>query len=1526
MAIYFDGDAAVDPSKINYGDSLNFDDTTGLTDWTCVVKFKASSTFGDMSAGSRKPIIGKTDGVNGWELGGAVIGKEFVNTLRFMLSADGESPIFCDVVFTDTTSWHTVLITSEQTGVPDQDMEMYLDNMNTPVSTASGAHCDDIGDLLIGNRTEEQGLDGHIAHAAFYNRMLSQAERNALLTDDPRTVAPSSLIFYSSCERGTTTTACRDLVSGSGASSVQTLTMEAERPSDFWPMVFGLRHCSASGLYANQTFFVFPSKKSISSAIIEIDEANTFDSDNGFAQFSLSGSIGSGTNYCWAPEATGLTPLTTYYYRLKLEDEIVPEPDRTFVSCPSTTGISSGTFVVGSCARFEDPTSPFDRREHNTLENALTKNPNFFVCVDDSIYADNGFHGDAWIDSWNSTDPHTRDFAENFGMHGHFTEMHEQIPMLFGLGDHEQTQDTDGMWKGAIRIGGNQIGQAPKYLWVNTSGSEYACTLNPTSGNPGFSGSPTTLFHTNDVPFAAPATSGTIGSLDAGEWGWGLYNGFYTIYIRLLSSTDPETYNRNIFITAADADPVNLVSQEYNNSYEVMRRWFFPGNPTPIKGDPSSPGDPVYFTFDYGSGFTFFMLDTRTQRHCNNPDALNYSGSSPPLLLSNDITKTVLGSEQEAALFSWIDNPANHYKLKIILSPNSLQEDVTNDEDGWAQCFGADLSRLKELLKFKSTKNIVLMAGDTHYKTADRFRTDGDETEIHAWDLWELCASPIDSNPLLYPDPSGTEISGVPNAYNEGQADYDMVYMLGHSTYLGGVPSLVVDYIDQSGTVRYTSNTFTWTDPGESVDLFIMGPNGKNSNATLFINGHDSSAVSGDLYISGPASINDQCDLFLRAPRGDGGILQSSGVIFYLNCDQPSVGYYIEDTIENKIWTDYGGWNSQSPPSIQPISGIINEGILPISAGDDCIVGYSGGYSSLVDVSGLCLAFWVKEVQSSDNWDIRAGFSNIKDETIDNGIRVYNIGTNQIWARLYVNGIQSTALFLLITPSIPGFVVVDIRYISGVVWNGRVSIDGSDWSSPIPITCSGQLAGSTYVKIACENSITWDEIILWVDNTLFTDQELSNLYELANTYGDPMPLYSSHYDSTFIDNSGDLFINGHIEYAVSGDVYIHGFDTTSTSGDLFIHGYTDYSTSGNLFTEGHIEVETSGDLFMYGQDTIGVSGDLFTKGHLPYYASGDLFIYGYLDSVTSGNLYILGHENIITSGDLFINSHTTSSGNISVFISGVSVGFTEISDSAPLFITSYISISGNANLFTTGGGTLIESGQIPLLINGYIPSSGNIACYISGIGFIVNDTSLFINGSGVGLQTGSTSLIINGYVAKPTLACPALDATASIQIKPALIAIYQSRIDALINQLGKNVYLEFDPIRTPCSNCTFDTIRKRSTGIYKAGGPRPFARGRRCPYCKGRGFLETAVNKCIKCLIKWNPAEARNFGIAISQYNGIVRLKTYLTLADDLSRARTIIVNHDIVDQMKLRVKLIQGPIPVGLREDRYCISFWELL
>ncbi len=443
--------------------------------------------------------------------------------------------------------------------------------------------------------------------------------------------------------------------------------------------------------------------------------------------------------------------------------------------------------------------------------------------------------------------------------------------------------------------------------------------------------------------------------------------------------------------------------------------------------------------------------------------------------------------------------------------------------------------------------------------------------------------------------------------------------------------------------------------------------------------------------------------------------------------------------------------------------------------------------------------------------------------------------------------------------------------------------------------------------------------------------------DVITTSGD---LFIAGQDS--IDTSGDLFIKSLDFISVSGDLFIGGKDTITTSGDLFIEGHEIFQASGDLFISGVIDVftitlsgtlfidgpqlaTTSGDLFIHGLDTIQISGDLFVSGQDSVSTSGDLFIHG-LDTIqVSGDLFISGQDAITTSGDLFIKGKdsTTTSGDLFIpglntasvsgdlFISGVSIEANTISTSGDLFISGHDVITVSGDLFTQGVDNVSTSGD--LYIAGPILSSGQTTLFIEGL-------------SGAIVESGSISLFVNGFEPKPALVCPTLDPTASIQIDDLLIATYQNRIDALINQLGKNVLLQFDPILEDCPNCTFDRQRNRSTGIHTIGGPRPFKRGRKCPFCKGRGLLETPVTKCIKCLVKWNPRELKDFGISIENRQGIVRLKTFLTEMDDIIRAKTSIVDSDQRSLTTLKVRKIRGPVPVGLREDRYCISFWELI
>lgn len=313
----------------------------------------------------------------------------------------------------------------------------------------------------------------------------------------------------------------------------------------------------------------------------------------------------------------------------------------------------------------------------------------------------------------------------------------------------------------------------------------------------------------------------------------------------------------------------------------------------------------------------------------------------------------------------------------------------------------------------------------------------------------------------------------------------------------------------------------------------------------------------------------------------------------------------------------------------------------------------------------------------------------------------------------------------------------------------------------------------------------------------------------------------------------------------------------------------------------------------FGVVTASDSSPLFTQGHVVSSGVSDLVMRGY--EKASGILPSL------------TNGHLLGSGTCELAVTGVD---------------NSIAVSGLCDLCVTG--IPGESGTLPVFTHGHALSGGTSDLSLTGHDLATGSTPCIVQGAS-GPCSGLVPLLIAGYTQKPS-SCPILDPLASIQIGDDLIQIYQARIDALINQLGKNVLLEYDPIVTPCPNCYLDTEGRRSTGVYKPGGPTLFPRGQKCPHCKGTGTVEEQVTKCIKCLLKWNPSDYMSYGVSVVDPKGIVRTKGYLTDAAAIERASTAIVNYGIQATMRLRVRRLRGPIPVGLRADRYCITFWELI
>jgi hypothetical protein len=422
-----------------------------------------------------------------------------------------------------------------------------------------------------------------------------------------------------------------------------------------------------------------------------------------------------------------------------------------------------------------------------------------------------------------------------------------------------------------------------------------------------------------------------------------------------------------------------------------------------------------------------------------------------------------------------------------------------------------------------------------------------------------------------------------------------------------------------------------------------------------------------------------------------------------------------------------------------------------------------------------------------------------------------------------------------------------------------------------------------------------------------------------------------------ITASGDLFIQGNDESTISTDLFIIGGNTITDNRSLYIHGQDEIDESKTLIITGLEHSAASGDLFIAGLSpaiiTSGIA-DLYIQGQEPVNSSSDLYIQGKEETNGSSTLFIAGQQSTSTSGDLYIRGHNEATQSSTLFLGGQD----STSTSGDLFVHGFAPYVASSTLFILGsspdtasstlyiGGYVQVSGSASLVIVGHSIESASKTLYISGPESISGSSTLFVRGSGIIPVSSTAVLFINGSEPKPSTVCPALDPTAVIQIPASLIRTYQGIIDGMVNQLGKNVVLEFDPTLERCPNCEFDTLRKRSLGIYIPGGPRPFVRGRKCPYCKGKGLLETSTTQCIKCLTEWNPQDARKYGISVEKASDTVKLKTYIWDADSLIIAKTAIVDHDIIEQMKLRVRLIKGPIPLGLREDRYCVSFWELI
>ena len=160
-------------------------------------------------------------------------------------------------------------------------------------------------------------------------------------------------------------------------------------------------------------------------------------------------------------------------------------------------------------------------------------------------------------------------------------------------------------------------------------------------------------------------------------------------------------------------------------------------------------------------------------------------------------------------------------------------------------------------------------------------------------------------------------------------------------------------------------------------------------------------------------------------------------------------------------------------------------------------------------------------------------------------------------------------------------------------------------------------------------------------------------------------------------------------------------------------------------------------------------------------------------------------------------------------------------------------------------------------------------------------------------------------------------------VNDALVLLFQSRIEQLISDLGRDITLTLPPLLLDCPNCGFDFIQQRSNNIYTSnasgdGLNKSFPTGQRCPVCRGRGKLEYPRQIVHKALIGFGPApEEFNYELYGLTPDQVLRTKTTLVTLEDFNLSQFAIIDGFECEKIAI-------PRKTGLRDLAFLVQYWK--
>lgn len=158
---------------------------------------------------------------------------------------------------------------------------------------------------------------------------------------------------------------------------------------------------------------------------------------------------------------------------------------------------------------------------------------------------------------------------------------------------------------------------------------------------------------------------------------------------------------------------------------------------------------------------------------------------------------------------------------------------------------------------------------------------------------------------------------------------------------------------------------------------------------------------------------------------------------------------------------------------------------------------------------------------------------------------------------------------------------------------------------------------------------------------------------------------------------------------------------------------------------------------------------------------------------------------------------------------------------------------------------------------------------------------------------------------------------------------FKDMINALLEDTALTVPCKFVYENTKlqdCPNCLYDSMSRRSSNQYQAGGPIFFIDGQMCPYCAGIGSLSFTNEEVIylgvikPSFFNMAPSDLESINFVDGKIQSLCNIEYYAKIKN----ASYIIVDTNLSDLALNKYIRYRDPMPMGYGDNSFIVTTWQ--